>query len=587
MNTNNAKSARNTVLASLYPSNRHFSHVLLTQYAIILIAFFLPVIFFANPAWAGPGHDHGDAPATATGSASPRVSAHSDLFELVGVVEKGEMTIYLDSYATNEPVTNAKIEVEAGSVKGVAAAQADGSYLFKNDLLAKPGDLAISFTVLAGKDTDLLAGDLKIGGAADDHAHDAKAAKPWLRWAAYAGGALLLLAAIAAVALRGRKRTVTLASNAVFLVACAALLSAATVSLDANAGPGHDHGDESAPAASGNAPKRQLDGSVFLPKSSQRQLLIRTEVVEEKSLPKSIELTGRVIADANAGGKVQPSQAGRIEAGPRGLPTLGQTVRKGEVLAVVRASSSAIERANQQSQTSELRSSLELARKRVARLEQLEGTVPQKDIDAARLDVASLQQRAATVGASVLATESLLAPVSGVISSANVVAGQVVDAREVLFEIVDPTRLSVEASAFDATVISNIASASIATQQGSVALQFTGAGRTLREGAIPLLFRTVPDKGTFKGALPLAVNQPVKVTVQTRELVKGFAVPNAAVIKNASNQDMVWVHTGAETFQPRTVRAAALGGNSVSVVDGLKAGDRVVTQGAPLVNQVR
>ena len=450
-------------------------------------------------------------------------------------------------------------------------------------MFAKPGDLAISFTVLAGKDTDLLAGELKIGSAADDHAHDV-AAKPWLRWAAYAGGALLLLATIAAVALRRRKRAVNLASNAAFSVAFGILFLAANASFDASAGPGHDHGaEEAAPAGNSNAPKRQLDGSVFLPKPSQRQLLIRTEMVEEKSLPKSIELTGRVIADANAGGKVQPTQAGRIEAGPRDLPTLGQTVRKGEVLAVVRTSSSAIERANQQSQTSELRSNLELAKRRVARLEQLEGTVPQKDIDAARLDVASLQQRAATVGASVQATESLLAPVSGVIASANVVAGQVVDARELLFEIVDPTRLSVEASAFDATVISNIASASIATPQGSVALQFTGAGRTLREGAIPLLFRTVPGKG----ALPLAVNQPVKVTVQTKELIKGFAVPTAAVVKNASNQDMVWVHTGAETFAPRTVRAAALGGNTVSVVDGLKAGDRVVTQGAPLVNQVR
>ena len=87
--------------------------------------------------------------------------------------------------------------------------------------------------------------------------------------------------------------------------------------------------------------------------------------------------------------------------------------------------------------------------------------------------------------------------------------------------------------------------------------------------------------------MPLAVHQPVKVIVQTKEMVKGFAVPAAAVIKNASNQDMVWVHTGAETFVPRTVRAVALSGNTMTVIDGLKADDRVVTQGAPLLNQVR
>jgi membrane fusion protein, heavy metal efflux system len=565
-------------LPAFHLSNRPLAQWIRARAATTLIALTILLLTFMPIAWAGPGH--GDEPAAAASTASPRISSHSDLFELVGIVKDGAMTLYLDRYASNEPVQDAKIDIEIGNVKGVAAAQADGSYLFKNDLLAKPGELAVSFTVQAGKDTDLLAGDLKIGSPDDNHAHNA-ASRPWLRWLGFAGGALVL-AIIAAVALQQRKKSISFTSNAAFLVAACVLFVSATASNNALAGPGHDHGQE-APAGNSNAPKRQLDGSVFLPKPSQRQLQIRTEMVEEKSLPKSFELTGRVIADANAGGKVQPTQAGRIEAGPRGLPTLGQAVRKGEVLAVVRASSSAIERANQQSQTSELRSNLELAKKRVVRLEQLEGTVPQKDIDAARLDVASLQQRAAAVGASVQATESLLAPVSGVIAATNVVAGQVVDAREVLFEIVDPSRLSVEASAFDAALISNIASASVASSQGAVALQFAGAGRTLREGAIPLLFRTLPGKA----ALPLAVNQPVKVMVQTKELVKGFVVPTAAVVKNASNQDMVWVHTAAETFVARTVRASALDGGTVSVVDGLKAGDRVVTQGAPLVNQVR
>ena len=579
----NAKNTQNTIFTRFYRSKWPLAHVLIQQFAIVLVVCLSLIIFSTSPAWAGPGHDHGDAPAAAAGAALPRFTAHSDLFEAVGVLLGDELSITLDRYATNEPVLKAKVELEAGTYKVIAEFHADhGDYSVPSTAFKKPGTYPIVLTITAGDQTDLLAGDLVVPEPKIQMAHD-EHARPWLRWLSYLAAALLL-AASALWLLRKRRATVALRSNATFFAVSCAVIMGATAASDAQAGPGHDHGaEEAAPAGNSNAPKRQLDGSVFLPKPSQRQLLIRTEVVEEKSLPKSIELTGRVIADANAGGKVQPTQAGRIEAGPRDLPTLGQTVRKGEVLAVVRTSSSAIERANQQSQTSELRSNLELAKRRVARLEQLEGTVPQKDIDAARLDVTSLQQRAATVGASVQATESLLAPVSGVIASANVVAGQVVDARELLFEIVDPSRLSVEASAFDATVISNIASASIATPQGSVALQFTGAGRTLREGAIPLLFRTVPGKG----ALPLAVNQPVKVTVQTKELIKGFAVPTAAVVKNASNQDMVWLHTGAETFQPRTVRAAALGGNTVSVVDGLKAGDRVVTQGAPLVNQVR
>ena len=573
--------AQNFIFRFFYTSNRPIAQSILAQLAILIVALAVVLTTFFSFAWAGEGHDHGEAPTAATGTASPRLTSHSDLFELVGMVEGNEMKIYLDRFTTNEPVTDAKIEVEIGNIKGIAAAQADGSYIFKNDVFTNPGDLSVSFTVIAGKDADLLAGDLKIDGPIDDHAHDENG-KPWLRWAAYASGALLL-AAIVFVAIRRRRRAATFALNATFLLAACALIIGTTVSIVAIAGPGHDHGEESVPAASGNAPKRQADGGVFLPKLSQRQLGIRTVAVEEASLPKAVELTGRVVADANAGGKVQPTQAGRIEAGPRGLPTLGQAVRKGEVLAVVRASTSAIERANQQSQSTELQSNLELAKKRLARLEQLEGTVPAKDIEAAKSDVSSLQQRSAAIGASLVALEALVAPVSGVIASTHVVAGQVVDAREVLFEIVDPNRLSVEASAFDAALVGNIASASITSTHGNVALQFTGAGRTLREGAIPLLFRTKPGKG----ALQLAVNQPVKVILQTKEVVKGFAVPSSAVVKNTSNQDMVWVHTGAETFVPRTVRVVPLSGSMISVTNGLEAGDRVVSQGAPLVNQVR
>jgi cobalt-zinc-cadmium efflux system membrane fusion protein len=350
----------------------------------------------------------------------------------------------------------------------------------------------------------------------------------------------------------------------------------------AHAGEGHDHG-EAAPAASSNSPKRNPDGSVFLPKTSQRQLAVRTLVSEEKSVSQAVELTGRVLMDANAGGRVQPTQAGRVEPVGSGLPQLGQQVRKGTVLAVVRSSASAIERANQQAQTAELSAQLDVARRRVARLDQLEGTVPQKEIEAARADVQGLQQRVAAVSRSVSAMESLVAPITGVISAVNVVAGQVVDAREVLIEVIDPSRLVVEALAFDNTLIGNIGSASATTGAGiSVPLQFAGAGRSQREGAIPLQFRTAGTQ-----AVPLSVNQAVKVLVQTGQTLKGVPLPAAAVVKSPSNQDMVWVHTGAEVFVPRPVRVTTLDGATVAAVDGLKAGERVVVQGAALVNQVR
>ena len=349
------------------------------------------------------------------------------------------------------------------------------------------------------------------------------------------------------------------------------------------------HGDEShveAPAvAVGNSPQRLPDGSVLLPKPSQRQIGIRTIVAEQKDSPQTVELSGKVIADPNASGRVQPTLSGRLEAGPKGLPSLGQTVRKGELLAYVKPATNPIDRANQSAQASELRANKAVAEKRVARLEQLEGSVPQKEIESARYELQSLTERLSTVGASLSSTESLYAPASGVIASVSAVPGQVVDAREVLFEIVDTNQLRVEALAYDAQLVSNIANAKASTSAGgSISLSFIGAGRLLREQAIPMQFKIQPQSGK---SVQLSVGQPVKVLVQTNSTINGVPIPAAAVVKNVSNQDIVWVHAEPENFIAKVVHFVALDGANVTVTDGLKADDRVVVQGASLLNQVR
>jgi len=151
----------------------------------------LVCLTLATSVFASEGHDHGGAPAASAISASPRITLHSDLFELTGIVDSGQMTVYLDRYATNEPLAGANIAFESGSDKGLASPQADGTYLIKFEGLEKPGELHLSFTVTAGQDTDLLAGELTLG---DPHAHNDEADnQPWWRWSAYTAGLLVLL----------------------------------------------------------------------------------------------------------------------------------------------------------------------------------------------------------------------------------------------------------------------------------------------------------------------------------------------------------------------------------------------------------
>ena len=360
-----------------------------------------------------------------------------------------------------------------------------------------------------------------------------------------------------------------------------ALLIALVGITPVHAGEGHDHGDGPA-APSANGPQRQPDGSVFLPKPAQRQLGVRTFVTEAADLPRTVELGAKVLMDPNAGGKVQALNAGRIEPGPRGLPDPGQAVRKGEVLAYVASSAAPIERSNQAAQLAELRAAKALADKRIARLQELVDTVPRKEIEAVESEATSLAARIAAVGGGLSTREALVAPVSGVIASAHVVAGQVVDARELIFEIVDPSRLRIEALAFDAAIASNIGAATMAVGDKRVPLTFIGASRSLREQALPLAFRAQGD-----ALRQLAVGQPVRVFVQTKDKVKGVSVPVASLMKNPANQTVVWVKTAPERFDPRTVTTEPLDGVHAAVTSGLQAGDRVATQGATLINQVR
>lgn len=327
--------------------------------------------------------------------------------------------------------------------------------------------------------------------------------------------------------------------------------------------------------------QRLPDGSLSVPKAVQRQLGIRTVLAQAGPLAATVELNGRVMADANAGGRVQAIQGGRIEAGPRGLPVLGQKVVKGQVLLWLRPGIGSVERGNQRAALAEIDAQLALATARAARYAQLEGAVPQKDIDASRIELGALNQRRAAVASGLGEAESLVAPAAGVISAVNVVNGQVVEPRETLLEIVDPARLSVEALAYDPALVDGIQSASVPLGGGALELQFMGGGRQLREQALPLLFR-VKSKNA-----PVAVGQPVKVIAKTSRTVAGVAVPEAAVARNSAGETVVWVHVAPERFVQRRVSAQPLDALTVALTAGVATGERVVSEGANLLAQIR
>ena len=355
-------------------------------------------------------------------------------------------------------------------------------------------------------------------------------------------------------------------------------------------GPNGEHLD--APGAPVNASglARLPDGSVNVPKLAQRRMAIRTVLAPESEAAATVEMPGRVTLDPNASGRVQAVYGGRVEPGPRGLPVAGQKVRQGEVLAYVRHQAEPYALGGQRAQLAELRAQRQLAEQRVQRLEGLEGTVPRKEAEAARSEATSLAERERSIGASLVAREALTAPVSGVIARADLVIGQVVEPRDVLFEVVNPARMLVEATTADVNVAARVTGASLQGVPG-VTLRLLGVSRTLRDGVLPITFAVVPAKAgqamSSVPSLPLAIGQPVTVVAQSKERIKGVVLPAQAVVRNPSNEPIVWIKAGAERFIPQPVQFRSLDANTVVVTQGLSADNRVVVQGAPLIAQIR
>jgi hypothetical protein len=156
-------------------------------------------LFPASPARAGAGHDHGPSVAAAHSPALPRFAAVSENFELVGVLDGRQITLYLDRAADNAPVAAADIELDLAGTKLKAGKhpQQDDAYLAELAADPLPGVLPITATVSVGQEMDLLAGELDLHPKA--HAAEAPHAHAWQEYAAWGAIGIAALAAVLAL----------------------------------------------------------------------------------------------------------------------------------------------------------------------------------------------------------------------------------------------------------------------------------------------------------------------------------------------------------------------------------------------------
>ncbi|MDR7031310.1 efflux RND transporter periplasmic adaptor subunit [Rhizobium rosettiformans] len=556
------------------------------RFASVLAGICLSVIGLAAfSAAAHEGHDHGAPPPPVSTTIAPRADASTADLELVAVARGDRLEIFLDSFKGNEPIDGAMLEIDGPSGTLTADAAGEGTYVATAPWLTNPGSYDLAITVMAGDVFDVLtvtmvipeiasaavpvavADGLLISSAFAQEVGARLQRQDMTLWAVGGGGILvgLLLAAL----FRRRKPTGSVAAIAAVLLLAGAPQSEA-------AGPAAP----TAQAAERDVAQRFADGSIFVPKTTQRILAIRTIFTEQAAHAGTVELPARIIPDPTTSGYVQASVSGRLLPPPGGFPQLGARVSAGDVLGLVQPSVGAADLTSQQQQARELDQEIMLVERKLQRFERLQSVVARAEIEDATLELRGLKARRANLEQAPTAAEKLTAPVSGVIAAAQAVAGQIAEPNTIIFQIIDPSRYWVEALSFDAHSVTGAARGKFMDGR-TASLIYRGSGLADRNQAIPIHFSV---EGQAEG---IRAGQLLTVLSSTTQERAGIAVPRTSVLRASNGQSLVYEHTNAERFVPREVRTEPLDGDRLLIVSGVEVGKRIVTQGAELLNQIR
>lgn len=333
-------------------------------------------------------------------------------------------------------------------------------------------------------------------------------------------------------------------------------------------------------------------------KEQQWALDFGTDLAKRGLVRESLTVPAEVTARSGGQVDVTSPLAGRL-AGDN-LPILGSHVSQGQILAfVIPPTPASGDRAGLDLAKSEAETALNYAqrdRERASRLVQA-GAAPRKRLDEAQT-VESLAEARLTAaeerirqfessrtseGAAGSPSFSIRAPIGGTIVEANTAPGANLKGGEVLFRIVDATRVYVSAIVPEARYpqARNLSGAEIEIPGVD---RPRSAGRLITIGKIvdapsrtfPVVYEFNNDDGR------IAINQTVTICLFFGDERRAVLVPESALVDDGG-RPVVFIQREGESFVRRPVTAGYRQSGMAEIESGLQAGDRVVTKGAYLI----
>ena len=399
------------------------------------------------------------------------------------------------------------------------------------------------------------------------------------------------------------------------LARSAAVLTLAVSLAAGGCGKGKDEKaapDEKKPAAEEKKEEAEAaPGVVVVEPEAQKQVQLRTEPAAVRPLAAVVRTTAVIGPDETRVAHIRPLARGvvtRVHVRRGDRVAAGQTlisydnVELGELVAEYRSAAADIDKATADADVT--RRALERGTQLVelgsiARADferrQAEDAAARAALNGQRARLASIRQKLRRFGVDDVglqraggdgplnASATLRAPFAGVVMDAPVAQGETIDVERELMTVTDLSTVWVQADVYERDLA--------AVSRGRRVQVFVPAYPDLPfDGRVTYVSDTLePTSRTAKVRVEVAnpggrlkLEMAATVLIPTEGTRAGLAVPTAAV-QRIDGEPVVFLRLDEERFQKRRVRLGREADGWAEVLEGLKAGDVVVTQGAVML----
>ena len=516
--------------------------------------------------------DHAKKPALATGAKYHSSEALSDKYEIL--VKYGELPVnkpatfmlYLSDAKTNRAIDSAAFTIKLVGKPNVnfKITRTDtGTYRIETVFPSRDSfDLQVNIRGALGADflqlPDVIVDRALAAEAEEEHKHWYD--NTWI----WAGAGLIMGLLLMYFLMRSRKRR-----EVVTLLLLALLLPTAVMN------PTSAHGDDD---HGGGGKSGGVSNTFIVEKESQFLFDILTHKTGSGSFNQATEIAGTVTASPQGMAVIQTPQTGKIVS-LRVTP--GQSVSRGQTLAVVEQQVEAGTQINIISQRNSLNAEAKAAKVQYDRLKSIADIAAKKDVTEAKARYEAAVQNLALFNSNIGGGAStkmvtLTSPINGVVGTFNYAIGAVVSTGQTLFEITNLEKVFVEtqifANALQDSSKSNryVAFSASDTTSYSLRLISTAQEVNAQNQSQKIVFEVVNPGGKFK------IGENVRVLKYGTEKITQLVVPTPSVVI-INGKPAVFIKDKAEQFSVSFIQKGESNAMYTTILKGAEAGERIVT----------